>query len=179
MALVSKGQHKFSEAVICIVFHNMPENISNLLGRQIRSFNRPVISFTSTEMAHRRNTFKDKGKLNLEQITLSFFDDENGLVSALLYSQVFRQINKHTDVFGKGMGRDDLNREYKFGIEVQYFTSTGEEAEAFLLTGCFISNMSHTDSDMTDSSETEILVTIEYDNLAIKAFEDFVEVFRS
>lgn len=162
---------KFSVKVL-----NIPENISNLLGRQVKSFMRPNINFMQTETNFRGNVYKDKGKVALPSTTITLYDDENAVTSALVYMQVFRQINQYRDRMGRKEGTDDLHREYKFDIEVTFYTSRDEEAEAILLTGCFIQSVEHTPSEMTDSSDTEIILTIEYDNMAIKVFDEFIEV---
>lgn len=167
----SKRADKFSVKVL-----NIPENISNLLGRQVKSFTRPNISFAQMETNFRGNVYKDKGKVVLPSATITLFDDENAVTSALVYMQVFRQINQYRDRMGRREGTVDLQREYKFDIEVTFYTSRDEEAEAILLTGCFIQSVEHTHSDMTDSSETEITLSIEYDNMAIKVFDEFVKV---
>lgn len=159
-----------------VIFLGLPENLSNFLGRQIKTIDRPEFTFQPTETSFRRNTYKDKGRLTFQPITAIFHDDENAVTSALLYTQLFRQINKHSDLLGEDAGTKDMTRDYKFGIEMRFYNSSQEESEAVLLTGCFLASINHIQPDRTDDSETELTVVIEFDNVSVKLFDEFVRV---
>lgn len=159
-----------------LVFLNIPENFGNLLNKQIKSFERPIITYESTYTNFKGGTYRDKGKYQSTPFTIEFYDDENGVTSALLYMQLMRQNNRFRDIMSRPEGSDDLNRFYKFSIEVRFYTSTGEEAEALLIEDCFITEITHSQSDRTDDGESTITLRIEHDNLAIKVFDEFVKV---
>ena len=60
-----------------------------------------------------------------------FKDDEESVTSMFLYAQIFRQLNKHSDVFGQNDAGKE--RTFTFGIKVQFFNSLQEPVEEYIL----------------------------------------------
>ena len=151
-------------------FYKLPENVSNILGRQLKMIGRPEINFEAEVQRYRGNTYKEKMNATFEPISASFSDDENGVTSTLLYAQVMRQLNKYPDVFGN---MDAVNqRDYKFDIEIDYYNASGEKTDTVVLVNCFISSISHGDNMYSDDTEKEITVTFEFDNLDMPMFDE-------
>tara|TARA_Y100000593_G_C4308288_1_gene336940 strand:+ start:1609 stop:2163 length:555 start_codon:yes stop_codon:yes gene_type:complete len=155
-----------------VKFYGIPENFSNVLGKQVKNFVRPNIDMETSITAHRGARYKDSQKITLAPVTVAFNDDEESLVSMFLYIQLFRQMNKYPDKFGKlGFGRD-----YKFDVEMVLYNANREVTEKFTLIDCFIQNINHSDPNLSDSSETEIAVTLEYDNIDVWLFDEYIRL---
>ena len=155
-------------------FLGMPENVSDILSRQLIDCSRPDLNFEFSEFSHRGNRYKDKAFVRFEPITLRFADDENSITSHVLYGQIFRQLNKHPDIFGNIDAGED--REIRFGIKLELFNSTDKVVEAYQFDKCFISSLKHADSSITDKSDSSIDVTIQFDNISILTFDQWIEV---
>lgn len=155
-----------------VKFYGIPENFSNVLGKQVKNIVRPNIDMVTTNISKRGATYKDSQKITLAPVTLTFNDDEESIVSMFTYVQLFRQMNRYPDKFGIM----DMGRDYKFDIEVILYNSNNEETEKFKLVGCFIQNINHSDPNLSDSSETEISVTVDYDNIDYWLFDQYVSI---
>lgn len=158
-----------------VKFFNVPENISNVLGRQVKAITRPSLRFTQGETRQRRATYKDKGKVEYDEITITFKDDIESITSMVLYAQIMRQINLHPDIFGTNDGGKDRN--YKFDIVVELFDSVGEKVvEGYKLSDCWIMSIDHSDPLMSDSQENEITLSVQFDNIDIYVFDRYIRL---
>lgn len=155
-----------------VTFLGIPENISNILGRQVKSLTRPTFEFMITDKRYRGEVYKDRENLNYTPMSVTFYDDENSIVSAFLNMQVFRQLNKQTDKFG----RWGVDRDYRFDIQIQLFNSSKQCTEEFIVRRCFIQSLNHSDPDISDDSDCEITVMFEFDNIDIKLFDELLSV---
>lgn len=155
-----------------VTFLGVPENISNVLGKQVKNLTRPNIDVQTGQLSRRSATFKDHQRISLTPVVITFFDDENSITSTFMYVQMFRQMNRYPDK----MGTMDLGRDYKFDIRVQLHNSKDQVTEEFIMRGCFIQNINHSDPNVSDDSETEISVTFEYDNVDYKLFDEWVSI---
>jgi hypothetical protein len=153
-------------------FYGIPENFSNVLGKQTKNFIRPNIDVVTTQLSRRSATYKDAQKITLAPVTITFRDDEESIVSTFVYVQMFRQMNRYPDKFGVM----DMGRDYKFDVELILYNSKQEETEKFMLKGCFIQNVNHSDPNISDSAETEISITLEYDNVDYWLFDQYVSI---
>lgn len=158
-----------------IEFLKFPENVSNVLGKQVKSFSRPSITFTPTETKRRGFTYKDKGSVSFSECSMVLWDDENSVTSALLYVQIFRQLNRWKDLNGiPSEVMKPEERDYRFDVKITLFNALDEEVEAFVMKNCFIGTLNHDDPSMTEDTETTISLTLEYDNIEMKIFDDYV-----
>ena len=152
----------------------LPENVSNLFGRQTKSMGRPSVRFETTEVGHRSNRYTDMQQVRFDPIEVTLFEDENGLTSQALYIQAFRQVNRGEDIFGRWKQEDDGN--FRFDIAVDLYNTEEEITESYVLKSCFISAIDHDDIDITDEeSEAKIRVTIEVSNIEYALVSDYVE----
>lgn len=158
-----------------VEFLGLPENVSNILGRQVKNIVRPTISFNPAETRFRGARYQDKGSVEFQPTTISFFDDEGAITSTLLYAQVFRQLNKFKDINGLPPDANFKEREYKFSVRVKLYDSQEEIVEEYVLKNCFVTEISHFDPEMTDDTETVLNVTIAFDNVGIKIFDEYLE----
>lgn len=156
-------------------FLKLPENFSNVLGRQVKTIDRPIIVFDQMDMNRRRNQYVDAGRVNFQPISIEFFDDENAITSMLLYYQVFRQLNKAPDLnnITEETRRDPMERDYKFDIQIRYFNSLAEEVEAYILHNCIITQISHGMSDVTGDMPMSINLEVAYDNVSVNLLEEY------
>jgi len=157
-----------------VTFYDLPENISNVLGRQVTIITRPDISFGVFKISHRRNTYNDFGKVELQPINITFKDDEESVVSMFLYAQIMRQQSKHVDIFNR-IGKD---MQYKFGIKVDFLNVKDEVVESYDLKDCFITNIAHSEPTTGDDDIADISVTVEYDNINIKVFDEYLALSK-
>lgn len=157
-----------------VEFLGLPENISNILGRQVKNIVRPTISFNPAETRFRGARYQDKGNVEFQPTTISFFDDEGAITSTLLYAQVFRQLNKFKDVNGLFPDTNPKERQFKFSIRVKLYDSQDSIVEEYVMKNCFITEISHFDPEMTDDTETILNVTIAFDNVGVKIFDEYV-----
>lgn len=157
-----------------VTFYSIPENITNILGRQVQSVTRPNVSFDRFTTKHRRNTYSNSGQIMFDPIAIVFKDDEESVTSMFLYAQIFRQLNKHSDIFGQNDAGKE--RTFTFGIKVQFFNSLQEPVEEYILKDCFIESIEHTDPLISEDTENEITVSIAYDNIEVKVFDRYLSM---
>jgi hypothetical protein len=158
-----------------IKFPGLPENFSNVLGRQVRTFNRPNITFEETEIKKRGYQYKEKGYVRFNPITVVFWDDEGSMVSSILYAQVMRQLNKHVDIFGREPDSDPDNRDYRFDIQYDILTADDKVIESFVLRNCFLTEINHDPLTIDDDGEVTITAIFAYDNISCKIFDEYVD----
>lgn len=155
-----------------VTFLKLPENVSNLMGRQTKRITRPNLSFQTSMIKRRHNSYEDMHQVRFEPVNLTMFDDENGLLSQYLYIQLFRQMNRGKDVFGRW---PELDRDYRFDVKMELFNSTGKQVEGYILRNCFISSIEHTDLETTEETDAEITITLTFDNIDFFVVDDYVE----
>ncbi|WGH49809.1 hypothetical protein [Alishewanella phage vB_AspM_Slickus01] len=158
-----------------VTFFGLPENISNVVGRQVTTITRPEVGFDTLRTTHRRNTYVDVGKVTLQPINITFKDDEESITSMFLYAQIMRQLNQFSDIFGDTNNEEQLR---KFGIKVEFMNANDKITESYHLKDCIITAISHSDPTTGDDDDTDMNVTIEYDNLDVKIFDTFMTLSR-
>jgi len=160
-----------------VSFLKLPENTSNILAKQLKSLSRPDVSFEPDSIQHRGYSYSEKGYVRFSPITIEFFDDENAVISTLLYVQIYRQLNKYNDLMNnvpEFMNPDD--RDYRFDIKVQLYNARNEVTEEYILTRCFITRISHQPYEVTQDDPAIITVELQFDNIAYKVMDEFVEM---
>lgn len=158
-----------------VKFYNVPENYSNVLGRQVKAITRPSLRFSQFEQRQRQSIQKAKGKIEFDEITITFKDDAESITSMILYAQIMRQANRHSDIFGQNDGGKERN--YKFDLEVEMYDPTGTRVvEGYKLSECWIMSIDHSDPLMSDSSENEITVVLNFDNIDIYVFDRYLKL---
>lgn len=159
-----------------VKFLGFPENVSNVLGRQVKNVNRPEIRFEESEVLRRGNQYKEKGFARFNPVSIIFWDDEGAIVSSILYAQVMRQLNHHSDVMGIPADSDPNNRNYRFDVQVDLFNAEDKVIESFILRKCFLSEVTHDPQDIDDDSNVTITATLAYDNIDYLIFDDYISM---
>lgn len=156
-------------------FLKLPENFTNVLGRQVKTIDRPNITFDINNIHHKKNRYVDTGKIEFQPVSVEFFDDENAVTSMLLYYQIFRQLNKAPDInnISEEQRRDHMERDVKFDIEIKFFNSLDQMVEAYILHNCIITDISHSMSDVSGDTPMSITTTVAFDNVSINLLEEY------
>lgn len=161
-------------------FKKLPENISNILGAQINTISRPEISFDTQNRRVGRNQMQNvKQNVRFEPVTVTFFDDEQSVVSMFLYYQIFRQMNKTEDVFNNKPNTNHKERDFKFDVEVEVFSPNGELVEKYVLKDCFIQSITHSEHVVVDDADNEITIILNFDNIDIQTFDRIKELLEN
>lgn len=148
----------------------LPDNISNVLGRQTISVSRPSLQFESTPINRRRHQHQSMQQVRYEPVSVTLHDDEGSLTSQFIYTQVYRQLNFGPDIYGK-LG---LDREYKFDFKVEIMDSRDEIIDGYVLRDCFISSVDVDDLNVNDENNTSITVVLIYDTIDFWIVDDYV-----
>lgn len=136
-----------------VKFFQLPENISNILGRQVESVERPSLNFNMSENFNKNVKQNLPGKIDFQPITIIFKDDDASLVAAALYKQIERQNGVYAPSFERS----------KFEIQVEVFSSDDKKVEEILIKKCFISGISHSEHIYSGSEKNRITVTLAFD----------------
>lgn len=140
----------------------LPDNISNLLGRAVKSITRPTISIDTSNIYHRGMRYVEKSQPLFNPVSVTLQDDESGLVSLVVYAHIMRQENLLADLYGRD---GPLDREYRFDVKVETFDSRDRVTEAYVLKRCMISEVEHTQPIIQGEENNEITIQLSYDNI--------------
>lgn len=175
--LVNLSLHDRKSDNFYLTFLGLPENIANVLSRQVLDSTRPDISFEFSQVNHRGNVYKDKSFLRFEPLNLTFADDENSIVSHILFGQIFRQLNKHPDIFGNI--DNGVDREFRFGMRLDLLNSTDTIVEAYQFDKCFISSLNHSDPSIKNSEDSTIQAVVQYENMSVLTFGEWMQFLET
>jgi hypothetical protein len=129
-----------------VKFFGMEDNVSNVLGRQVTSLERPTITFNVSENRHKMVKRNDVSEIEFDPITIEFNDDLNSLTIKALYNQVTKQ---------------SLNTgDYLFEIKVEVYADDNNIVEHFVIKHCFIQSLSHSQHIYSNSENNTITATI-------------------
>lgn len=152
-----------------VTFYGIPENIANVLGRQLKSITRPTFEMMTTDVRHRGSIYKDKQNMTFTPVSIAFHDDDASVTGSFIYMQLFRQQNRYVDKFGLSDTGD-----YRFDIKVETYNAHNQVTEGFILRSCFIQSVNHSDPVISDSSNCEIIIMVEFDNVDVLLFDEYV-----
>jgi translation elongation factor EF-G len=139
-------------------FYSMPENLQNILGRQVISVERPTIQFNAYDMYNKGVKRTGNNKIDFQAISIQFADDDQSLASRSLIEQVKRQNGIDAPSF----------EDSKFELNVKVFNAEEDNVEEFTLKRCFILTITHSESVMTDSINNTINVVVQFDGVDYK-----------
>lgn len=138
-----------------VSFYQMPENISNILGREVSSISRPTINFTEYEVRNKGVKQAGETVIDYQPIDIIFFDDTNSLVTHALYEQVLRQTHQskqeHTTT--------------RFNISVKLYSAEAKIVEECILKNCFIQSITHSEQIYADSTNNLITTSVVFNDL--------------
>lgn len=163
-----------------VKFKGIPENVGDILTREVKSVERPSVSLNFDNQPHKGKPIYHNLAAEFQPIRITFFDDDNSLVSGILYAQIFRQLNKHVDLLQRDISSVKGERVYKFDIEIELYNTNGDAVEGFVLKECFINSLIHTDPIIGDDEQTnEINITVVYNDVDIKVFDTFLAALEA
>lgn len=160
-----------------VEFYGIPENVANIMGKQVRSTDRLNIQFDSTKVRGNRGKMRShKDQTNFDPLNMSFFEDENGVVEAFIMSHVFRQNNRMTDLLDR---EDDPDRIYKFDVKINMFNTAGKVTSGLIYKNCFFTSITLPMMSYDDDSRCIISVMIDYDDVDVLVVDRYINMKRS
>lgn len=136
-----------------VSFYRMDNNAANILGRQVKSIERPNLTFTYTETRNKATQRFNGSRIEFAPISIVFADDSSSLTTKALYEQVY--VQNHI------VESDDL----MFEIKVQAFDGQENAIETFTLRDCFIESISHSQQMVESTTNNEITVSVRFSNV--------------
>lgn len=139
-----------------IKFFRLPENYANILGRQVKSMERPVVNFETHDIFNKgvKNTSTDK--IAFDSVSVTFADDDAALVNKVLYEQIRRQ---------NGLAVSAYTDSISFEIVVETYDAKDVLVEKITLQECFIRNVTHSEAIAASSEDNIITAEIIFNGL--------------
>jgi hypothetical protein len=156
-----------------VSFLRLPNNISNILGRQVRSITRPVLQFEESATRMGRHKHNHIHQVRFEPIRIMFDDDEGSLISQFIHAHVFRQLNIQTSLPEKW--RDLMEDDDRFDLKVEIFDQTNKVVDGFVLIDCSILSAEMSELNVETDTNASIDVSIQYDSIEFWIVDDWVE----
>lgn len=154
-------------------FPTMRENINNFLGKFVATFTRPRIEFDMGQTSHRSKRYVNIGQYLRSPITISFYEDSQGLVETILMSQVLRQTNQLPDNLRE---LDNKDSAFKFDVELRYLDERNKPTGGMMLRDCVISSLEAPPFDMASEESTRIDAVIEYDAIELRYLDKWINL---
>jgi len=158
IAQKNRSLHPKTQDIFLVSFYNIAENDSNIMGRQVKSFERPPINFKVFQTDNKGIKQVNNATLEFSEVSVIFEDDENSLVNKALINQCYRQA-------GKGTDDTKYFENSKFEINCKLYNGRDTIVEDITLRGCFIVNITHSEAITSDNIPNTITTTISFDNL--------------
>lgn len=161
-----------------VSFKGLPENISNILSKCVTNIERPTYA---VDYQVRRGGGKvgggrfthDKHQIQVQTISLGMIEDDEGLVEQWLMLQYLRQENMIPDY----MSNVDIERFYKFNIEVTAYNSKDQIIGTTIYNDCMIVEVIMGEYNYSSEEENVIGVTLTYDNITFDIAPPFRKHF--
>lgn len=150
-----------------VTFLDIPENVSNILGRQVKSIQRPALSLKQSELMHKGKPRHDHAFIEFAETSITFWDDDQSLVIRSIYEQLYRQL-------GNGdYSREESFHNARFRVKTKVFSASGDVVEEFTMMKCFIASVQHSENIYNDSEQTnEITIDVRYDDVQYEFTHD-------
>lgn len=119
------------------------DNPKNILGRQVKSIERPSITFGQFESYGKggRQAHTTR-QVTINDISITLFDDQWSLCTKALYNQIEKQYSEPVT----------------FDIKVDVYGINDEIVESFTCLGCSIISISHSEQIYSQSTNNEIIL---------------------
>lgn len=129
------------------------------LTRQVKTVQRPTVSFESTEIHSYNNVMYIPKKPTWNTIEIVVQDDVTSAVSRLINTQLQRQHN----FFDQTSALAGANFKFRTKIETLDGGNVGV-LEAWYLEGCYLQSVAYDNYDYSSSEPMQITMTLRYDN---------------
>lgn len=152
-----------------VSFFGMDYNDANILGRQVQSFERPVINFNITENRFKGLKYEQTTRIEYQALSIVFYDDDSSLVSRALIEQVKKQSRVNATE----------TEPTSFQIGVKCYNAEEKVVEQFELSHCYIQNITNSELIQTDGTVNLITVTVSFNdvNYSFPILEDFGTIY--
>jgi len=156
--LMPKIKHRFR---VEVTNFGSPQRTTDFT-RQVATAGRPQLQHNNTPLHSYNNIAYYANKPEWQPIEISLRDDINNGVSALVSSQLQKQMNHFTQSAARA------HYDYKFLLRMQTLDGSMEYPrnviEEWVLEGCFIDQVQYDQMDYSSSDPVMITLTIRYDN---------------
>lgn len=160
-----------------VSFLGVPENIANILGKEVKSVDRLNFQVDSTKM--RRNGGKvlsHKDQTTFDPVNVVFNEDENGVIESFILTQVFRQNNRISDQLDR---IDHIDRIYKFDVMVETLNQAGAVTGGVTFKDCFFTSVSMQNLSYDDDGPCVITCAFDYNDVDIFVVDRWINLKRS
>lgn len=141
-----------------VTFLELDDNHSNILGRQLKSIDRPNMTLQTSEQYNKGVPIYHHGRIEFNEISLIFIDDDSSLVNKIIYNQLV------CNQMGKGNTQGFTAA--RFSLKIKCFNAAGKIVEEWKLKNCFFMNISHSQQVYADAeTPNEITAQIRYDDI--------------
>jgi hypothetical protein len=139
-----------------VSFFGIPENDANILGRQVTSIERPTVTFNGYDVFQKNKRIRGNSTIYFDDLTISFKDDDESLVTQALYNQVYRQAGRPIN------STDELCEDAMFRVNVKVFNSQDKVIEEFTLKDVYVVSVAHSEQIYADAMSNTISVTLAF-----------------
>lgn len=132
---------------------------TRVVTQSVVSCSRPKVNHDEVVLDSYNSRVYIQGKHSWDEITVTVRDDITNAVTRLIGTQEQRQVN-HFQQTTPAAASD-----YKFEMQLEVLDGTNAGAtEVWYLEGCYIKNLSYSDSDYSSNEPLTLEMTIRYDN---------------
>ena len=149
---INRALHPKTSEKFYVSFHKLPENISNILGRDVQVAARPVFTFNEYEIRNKGIKNSGGGRIDYQPIDVSFVDDTQSLVNFALYEQIKRQSGTAPLAYDNSL----------FEILIKIYSAERVIVETILLKYCRIQSISHSEQVYADGTNNIVTATIAF-----------------
>lgn len=152
-AQINRSLHTKTSEKFYVSFYGLPENISNILGREVQMTMRPALTFNESDLFNKGKKWTTESRIEYAPIDLTFIDDMESIINYALYSQIKRQ----TGVTAVP--------DYTFEMMIKVYSANEEVVETILLKHCRIQTINHSEQIYADSTNNITTVTVAFNEL--------------
>jgi len=160
--LLNRSMNVMKEGDFYVSFLNLPNNLSNVLGRQVISVDPPSLSVQVVEKPSRqKTTYPSQGRFDVGDLTIEFRPDSFGIVMDVLFRQFLYQ-NGMIDI------EDDKSAIGKtFDVQLEFLTPTNVQNQIITYRKCFLNDIAMPSLTTGGNQETSMSVTFSVENIDI------------
>lgn len=150
-----------------VYFHGIDGNRGNFLGRQVKSIERPTVSFNTSELRNKGIRTTNMERIEFQDISIVLHDDEDSLTLSVLYKQLYKQAGRETKNKSPMRAIDDA----KFEIGIRCFNAAGGLVESIIMRECFIKGITQPQLVYQEQEESDITLSVVYDGVDYEPFD--------
>lgn len=152
-----------------VEFLNVENNRANILARNVYSFERPSLVFNTFETHFKQAKMTNNTTIVFQPFIVTFRDDDLNLTNKILYEQLYRQAG----VVNQTRSNKTFDKA-KFDVRVNCYSSNKQPGETFLVKGCFITGITHSENIVVNPAPNRITVTMQCDTVNYDYIEAYV-----